>query len=476
VYVGGNDGMLHAFSADVTGSDGGKELFAVVPDAMFLGPDNLPMASGLRALSDPSYLHHYYVDGTPFVRDIDFARAGGQVSGDAGNSDWRTLLVFGLGKGGKSYVAVDVTSIGSEDSETTIAGKVLWEFNHPDLGYTFGRPMIGKTRKWGWVVIVAGGYNNNSLSASDTHRGKAVLFVLNPKNGALLQEIVTSAGSAAGPAGLAHVSGYVPDYSDMTIDQVYGGDLLGNFWRFDFTSSTSGVPTPSGPFARLLAAGGSPQPVTTEPLIEIASDLSRYVFVGTGKLLHADDRVNSQQQTFYGFRDGTVTKPYGMGGYDLPEGASLPVSREQMKKVTSLVDGVTQAGGEPMGWYYDLSGVMGNMTEQVVLHPQANEGVVSWVGNQMSTDKCDSTGESSAYAVKYGTAKSVFGSNANGARVPVNKVKTSSSLAGASLVRYGSTIRVLGTFSNPDSPPAFVGSQIGGFGDPRVVNWRLVGQ
>ena len=42
------------------------------------------------------------------------------------------------------------------------AGKVLWEFSHADLGYTYGEPALVKTRKHGWVLIVgtlAGSFN-----------------------------------------------------------------------------------------------------------------------------------------------------------------------------------------------------------------------------------------------------------------------------------------------------------------------------
>jgi type IV pilus assembly protein PilY1 len=75
-------------------ASGGKELFAVVPNAAFLGPDE-SLESGLRALSDKSYLHRYYVNATPFSRDVDFKQAGGTIESNAASHDWRTLLVLG---------------------------------------------------------------------------------------------------------------------------------------------------------------------------------------------------------------------------------------------------------------------------------------------------------------------------------------------------------------------------------------------
>ena len=477
VYVGANDGMLHAFDARVDSTDGGKELFALVPNAVFNGPDNQPSISGLKALTDNGYLHRYYVNGTPFVRDVDFNRAG--TSATPADSDWRSLLVVGLGKGGRSYVAVDVTDPSSFTSETNVAGKVLWEFTHEDMGFSYGRPFIVKTPKWGWVVVIAAGYNNTLGTSTGSSPGKGVIFVLNPKDGTLLQKVKTAQGTAATPAGLAHISGYVPDYSDMKMDQLYAGDLLGNLWRFDFTSATATVPDLSTPIAKLETATGTAQPVTTEPLVEIASDLTRYVFVGTGRLLHNDDRNNTQTQTFYALRDGTVTNPYTTEegkANQLPTGVDFPVKREKMVQVTSLIEGVTLAGDKPMGWYYDLTGRSGTAAEQVIINPQANEGLVSWVGTLMNQDKCNPAGESSTYAVKYGTAKSAFAKTEGNARVPIEFISSSSGLVGLRLVRYGSAIRLMGSFSAAESGPAFIGSQVGGIGDPRVLNWRIIGQ
>ena len=147
-----------------------------------------------------------------------------------------------------------------------------------------------------------------------------------------------------------------------------------------------------------------------------------------------------------------------------------------MVQVTSLIEGVTLAGDKPMGWYYDLTGRSGTAAEQVIINPQANEGLVSWVGTLMNQDKCNPAGESSTYAVKYGTAKSAFAKTEGNARVPIEFISSSSGLVGLRLVRYGSAIRLMGSFSAAESGPAFIGSQVGGIGDPRVLNWRIIGQ
>jgi len=478
VFVGANDGMLHAFDAQVNGaSTGGQELFALVPNAVYKGPDDLPAESGLKALTDTAYQHRYFVNGTPMVRDVDFARAGVTPSASA-TPDWRTLLVTGLGKGGRSYVAVDITDPASWTSETAVAGKVLWEFTHEDMGFTFGRPMIVKTAKWGWVVILAGGYNNN-LGSDNAKKGKGVIFVLDPRDGSLLQRIYTTEGTATNPAGLAHVNGYIQDAAEMKMDFLYTGDLLGNVWRLDFTSATASVPTPTDPIAKLTDDLGVAQPITTEVVPDVAPNLARYVFVGTGRLLHTDDRENTQQQTFYALKDGTASAAYsdqvGVGN-QLPAGVSYPVGRNKMVSVTNLISGAILDEDKPMGWYYDLTGISGNYREQITTTPQTNEGIVAWIGTLMNQDKCNPAGQSSAYAVHFASAKTAFGRVQNGVRVPVEMVSSASGVVGARLVRIGNTIRLMGSSSDPTVGASILGSQVGGLTDPHVLNWRIIGQ
>lgn len=491
VYVGSNDGMLHAFDADTSGAgSGGKELFALIPHAMFAGPDSDPGTSGLLALTSPNYAHHYYVDATPEVRDVDMSRAGGAFETDSSVSSWKTLLVVGQGKGGRSFVAIDVTDPSSWTSEDAVAGKVLWEFTHADMGYSYGRPLITKMRKYGWVVVLTGGYNN-TLNALDTSkRGQGVIYILDPRNGNLLERIYTGSGTAGAPAGLAQITGYTQDYSDYTTDQIYGGDLDGKVWRFDVSQSSKSDALPNPVlFATLRDSAGNAQPITTAPQVEYgAQDLKRYVFVGTGRLLHSDDitadPARSRQQTFYAFRDGNKVAPYtdGTGG-TLPSGVSFPVARSNAVQVTDLIAGATLDATKPMGWYYDLTGAETGTTvagesvtirERIVINPQANDGVVTWLGTRMNTDPCSPVGQSSIYAVKYGTGKSVLVDTIGGVSTPLAFVKTSDGLVGLQQVRYGGGVRLMGTQTSGD--PKFYGSQISGASEPRVVNWRIVGQ
>ena len=106
VYVGANDGMLHAFDGSIDQTDSGKELFAYVPSFVY-GDKDTAATSGLAALGNPSYSHRYYVDATTAHFDVDFSKTDGAA--DKNTRDWRTVLIGGLGKGGKGYFAIDVT-------------------------------------------------------------------------------------------------------------------------------------------------------------------------------------------------------------------------------------------------------------------------------------------------------------------------------------------------------------------------------
>ena len=117
LYVGGNDGMLHGFDANIT--SGGQEKLAYIPNALF--PE-------LSKLTSPAYIHQYYVDGPAGVGDVYYGSA------------WHTLLAGVTGAGGRAVFALDVTN-----PDTFGAASALWEFtnaNDADLGYTLTQPSV----------------------------------------------------------------------------------------------------------------------------------------------------------------------------------------------------------------------------------------------------------------------------------------------------------------------------------------------
>nr|MDJ0806326.1 PilC/PilY family type IV pilus protein [Gammaproteobacteria bacterium] len=297
IYAGANDGMLHAFLAET-----GEELFAYVPAKIY---------EDLADLTDPDYTHQYYVDGSPMIVDAYFS------------SGWHTVLVGGYNAGGQGLYALDVTDPSSFDTETNAAANVLWEFDDSDdadLGYTFSQPNIVKLQGGAWAAVFGNGYNNTVSDGSVSATGNAVLFIVNLETGSVTK-LDTGKGTVNDPTGDSRPNGLatvapVDVNGDGKVDYVYGGDLFGNMWKFDLTSTD--------PASWALAFGGSPlytacaaatcnstnsQPITTRPQVGIHPSGKGYmVYFGTGKYIeHSDDSGIAQvTQSFYGIWDKDV--------------------------------------------------------------------------------------------------------------------------------------------------------------------------
>jgi type IV pilus assembly protein PilY1 len=398
VYVGANDGKLHAVDGRLTGADAGKEIFAYVPSALFNGPGATPAINGLAALGNPDYEHRNYVNATPAAFDIDF----GKTVGGSG-TDWRSVLIGGLGKGGRSWYAIDITDPGTMTSEAAVASRVLWEFSDPDMGFTFGEPLVVKTKKYGWVVLLGSGYNNVD--------GRGYLYIVNPRTGALLEKLSTGAGTAAAQAGLAHVNAFALDRTDGTVDAAYAGDLLGNVWRFDLRGDTGLYPAPMK-LAELRNAASEAQPVTTRPLIEVdARTNRRFVLVGTGRMLDTTDIGSPVQQSFYAIVDGTGTR-FNASSH-LPTGISFPIQRSNLADNTDLLDGISYDLDTQIGWYVELgTGGGAGLGWRVVNDPSSAFGIVVFASTLPSGDACNPTGSTRIYAIDFGTGKSVLTSGA----------------------------------------------------------------
>ncbi|HXX57422.1 MAG TPA: hypothetical protein VEI96_05420 [Thermodesulfovibrionales bacterium] len=240
VFVGGNDGMLHAFKlghldlnwsgqgsfdkARLSNADAtvplGQEMWAFIPKNV------LPY---LKYFADPDYCHVYSVDLTPYIFDASIGQPGsGDVSGNARTvSSWRTILIGGMRLGGacrnltatctdcvktpldslgySSYFALDVTDTLADKTKPPV---LLWEFSDPTLGFATSGPAVVRisttkadgtpdiTTNGKWFVILGSGptgpidtTNNQFLGHSDQN---LKLFVLNLYNGSLARSIDTT--------------------------------------------------------------------------------------------------------------------------------------------------------------------------------------------------------------------------------------------------------------------------------------------
>ncbi|MGH9891720.1 MAG: pilus assembly protein, partial [bacterium] len=330
VYAGANDGMLHAFDAD-TGPTAGEEAFAYVPAAVY---------KNLNQLTNPTYAHRFFVDGAPTVGDAFF------------DGSWHTVLVGGLRAGGQAIYALDITDPpGSSDDETGIAAKVLWEFNDvedplasnpdygdKDLGDTFSEPNIVRLHNGQWAAVFGNGYNNTKsdglLTTSTT--GNAVLYIVDIATGELIKKIDTGVGKAQDPKnttaanqlpnGLA-TPAPIDANGDSIVDYIYAGDLFGNLWKFDVSSSNENSWQVLGPSGGPLfvACGGTGtqcttagasnlrQPITTRPQVGRHPTKANgfMVYFGTGKYIEGPDidakPTGQTTQTFYGIWDENLS-------------------------------------------------------------------------------------------------------------------------------------------------------------------------
>lgn len=384
VYAGANDGMLHAIDAS-----NGNELWAYIPSFLIRNENDTsvpPRENGLRALSyqengDPSFAHHFYINGQIEIGAVDFNHTGTDTPPATG--DWRTLLVGGLGKGGKGFYAVDVTTQTSNPS-----GKILWEFPNAStpvtgkMGYSFGKPIIAKTHQWGWVVMLPSGYNNTD--------GIGYVFVLNAKTGALLETLDTGVASP----GLAHITGYTVSYSNLYVEQVYGGDLNGKLWRFDFGA------TPLSPRVSNIFTSSTSTPITAEPTIAIDGNSGRrWVFFGTGQYLDTADRATTTSQYLVALSDGSSITPDTFG---------TPVTLASLSLVADTLTGVPEPA---LGWKYLLEencavGGVGGSQRVANSKPPADLRIVLFSTLIPGTDPCSPGICGYLYCLEYNTGKS----------------------------------------------------------------------
>ena len=402
VYVGANDGMLHAIDGTLdtepNNTTAGQEVFAYVPSPLYKGPNNTPNVDGLAALGNPSYVtaHRNYVNATPYVQDIDF----GKTDGSSG-TDWRSLLIGGLGKGGKSYYAIDVTDPSQFSTETKAKAKVLWEFTDSTMGYTYGDALLVKTVKYGWVAVMGSGYNNAD--------GKGYLYIVNPKTGALIRRVSTGVGSTGSDAGLAHPTAYILDRTDGYADAVYAGDLLGNVWRLDLTDPAGNYPDPTL-VAQLADKFGNAQPVTSRPMVSIDPKTNlRYILVGTGRLLDLSDANSTQPQNYYAIKDGNTVK-FGKSG---DHSVTYPIKRANLVENTDVTTGVTVPDNK-VGWYFEFGLGANGLAKRVVTNSATFLGTVAFsVFLPSLTDPCQPDGSSEVYGLDFGTGVTKLRTDSN---------------------------------------------------------------
>nr|WP_297403906.1 PilC/PilY family type IV pilus protein [uncultured Marinobacter sp.] len=383
VYVGSNDGMLHAFSGA-----NGSELFGYIPEFIFSNVAD----EGLHYLTQQAYQHRYYVDLTPVVSDVYTQGAGSTTE------DWRTVLIGGARTGGKGIFALDITSPGAF-SEANASSLVMWEFSSQDdprMGYIIEPPTVGLV-KWGnndyrWTAFVPNGYNSSStvtgLFMLDIEGGLDGVWSVNTDY-RFVEFDASADASGLSPVRQIDLNG------DRIIDRIYAGDLKGNIWVAEGASNGGWSSAYSGggsavPLFTATDTNANAQPITAAPMVvrnplgdSTNTDPDVMVLFGTGQYLTQDDTASEDLQSFYGVIDS------GLSSLDRDDLVSRSLS-----DTTVAIEGVsydvrTSTGDDfdtQSGWFVDFTTETG---ERIVQAPQVRGEYVFVNSTIPSSNPCD---------------------------------------------------------------------------------------
>lgn len=368
VYVGANDGMLHAFRGD-----NGGESFGYIPATSVGHMGNLLFPYDPDRKGDQIFQHRYFVDGPITVSD---AYTG---------SGWATVLVGASGAGGRSVFGLNVT-----DPTLFSSGSVLWEVNDKvtgttgqRIGHVLGKPLVVPVRTSGgtrWKAIFGNGYGSIS--------GKASLFIVDVMDGTVATiEVAETAGTGVPtePNGMGNIMAldrYVYDAagggtftagSDGYVDTVYGGDLHGNIWKFDLRTNTV-VFGADKPFFTAKDANGKRQPITGGLNAVAGPSSGVMILFGTGSYSFGGDSDNKDMQSVYGVVDNGVRIT-----------AARATALQQQVLSNDNTDGIREVTQNSVnfltksGWYLDLAVKTGAAApvqtgERMVGRPRIQDG------------------------------------------------------------------------------------------------------
>ncbi|MEM7359807.1 MAG: hypothetical protein AAF431_11970 [Pseudomonadota bacterium] len=345
IYVGANDGMLHAFNGgfwridDETGSievqtaqqsetrhELGDEIWAFIPNAV------LPH---LKFLQDSSYAadqHVAYVDGSLTAREVKIfddapgaceVPVGGAVpNGCTYVNGWGTILVGGLGFGGGEYTA-DFDNDGNiEDHETSRSSFfiidvtnperppiLLDEVSAPGLEFTVSVPALVRlegdsptTREY---RLVFGSGPNDLATATNTSGKPASLFVYNFKSRNGLTPFPLNGASSSSFIGDMTSADWNLDDID---DAVYLGTVAGDSAHPDgklFRATLTGSNTTDELNTAIMFNVG--RPIQHSPVIpsDHPNQQDKYVLFGTGRTysLLDLDFTYSKLNRLYGLKE-----------------------------------------------------------------------------------------------------------------------------------------------------------------------------
>lgn len=410
VYVGANDGMLHAFNAGfydaaqtryTLSANGetehplGAELWAYVPYNV------LPH---LQWLGLPDYPHVYTVDGPVKTFDVNIF-----PDDDVHPSGWGTVLVATLRFGGGDYT-LDANSApdGDPSDDVTLRSSVvvidvtdperppnvLLEYTDEQLGFTTAEPAIVKFRE-----PSSGGFDNPAVNQWFLLLGSGPYGRNGFEKSQALQEAVSYQTAHVTSINLKTHS--VQRFNTPTNNGFVGGIQNANWERSSsdsaiYLGTVAGDATnnASGQLLRGLlrqSAGALDitfndlvypvgRPVSATPFVQRDPQGDTWVYAGTGRFYVVNDNFSTQQQSYYGIREprgadrsytaatvlkNTLVDTSGVRSFSdgqiLKDGTAPTFNTgREVSNFSALINVVKEAGG----WYFDFNRRAGRNTTQ----------------------------------------------------------------------------------------------------------------
>ncbi|MEO0444018.1 MAG: PilC/PilY family type IV pilus protein [Pseudomonadota bacterium] len=242
-----------------------------------------------------------------------------------------------------------------------------------------GRPQIGKMRNGKWAAIVPNGYNADGDGATDTDGdGDARLFIIY-LDGSGFIELSTGIGNNNANSCLSVASDCnglsEPELADLdgdfVVDRIYAGDLHGNMWVFDVSSTNAADWDNAGNITQLFAAcrGGlsftglcniaDRQPITTKPELighptqrSFTTAPNVLVYFGTGQYIAEGDNVDFDDQAFYAVWDTGSATTLTRSNLE-PQSFVNSAGTIGLSRTSSVTYGT--GPGSDYGWYIDLN-------------------------------------------------------------------------------------------------------------------------
>ena len=415
VYVGANDGMIHAFNAgffnarelgfDLAPSDDsgvtehplGSELWAYVPKNL------LPH---LQWTARQDYSHVYYADLPIRVFDVKIFS-----DDDTHPKGWGTILVAGMRFGGgndDTGISVDVDADGDASNDIKTKSSyvimdvtdpeqpptVLAEISPPNEQFTTSVPQVvgfgtpaGETGPNKWYLVFGTGPSNLASAVYESHGDplqNANVFVYD-------LSAMRNASDASQLNGLVRTF-EIPDAN------VFVGDVATADFDIDMKDEvmyfgTVGAPVAAGDDAsnveqgslyRILmneqsdpAVWGDPErvlsdlnrPFVTQPAVTIDRKFRRWVVAASGRLFTNEDKLTENQQSAYGIIDAAFSGaavPTAVGDLidvstaqvfsnDVVEGVTLPSDADTDGNDTISTKELREAVAAAGGWRKDFA-------------------------------------------------------------------------------------------------------------------------